>query len=170
MGVESRRRWPDPATVAVARRSGRGRRRGGRNIAAPPQRRRGRAAARKGRRRRGARGQWGAGGCARAVRAVGSGRRERVRREATGDMFRCRMAAAVAGGLVCALRPLSPAPRGRAAAGNLLQRWNVPVKLQMSRQVASSGVPGGKGDSSVFVLIVGLSTLGAGAYFCNVII
>nr|XP_009918497.1 PREDICTED: apoptosis-inducing factor 1, mitochondrial-like [Haliaeetus albicilla] len=34
----------------------------------------------------------------------------------------------------------------------------------MSRQVASSGVPGGKGDSSVFVLIVGLSTLGAGAY------
>ncbi|XP_009700052.1 PREDICTED: apoptosis-inducing factor 1, mitochondrial [Cariama cristata] len=48
--------------------------------------------------------------------------------------------------------------------GNLLQRWNVPIKLQMSRQVASSGVPGGKGDSSVFVLIVGLSTLGAGAY------
>lgn len=30
--------------------------------------------------------------------------------------------------------------------------------------MASSGVPGGKGDSSVFVLIVGLSTLGAGAY------
>ncbi|XP_009949499.1 PREDICTED: apoptosis-inducing factor 1, mitochondrial, partial [Leptosomus discolor] len=47
---------------------------------------------------------------------------------------------------------------------NLLQRWNVPVELQRSRQVASSGVPGGKGDSSVFVLIVGLSTLGAGAY------
>ncbi|XP_074455752.1 apoptosis-inducing factor 1, mitochondrial isoform X1 [Larus michahellis] len=78
-------------------------------------------------------------------------------------MFRCSVAAA-AGGVVRALRPLSPAPRGRAAAGNLLQRWNVPIKLQMSRQVASSGVPGGKGDSSVFVLIVGLSTLGAGVY------
>lgn len=50
------------------------------------------------------------------------------------------------------------------SSGNLLQRWNVPIKLQMSRQVASSGVPGGKGDSSGFVLIVGLSTLGAGAY------
>nr|XP_032641914.1 apoptosis-inducing factor 1, mitochondrial isoform X2 [Chelonoidis abingdonii] len=50
------------------------------------------------------------------------------------------------------------------SAGNLLQRWNVPLKLQLSRQMASSGAPGGKGDSSVFVLIVGLSTLGAGAY------
>ncbi|XP_074770931.1 apoptosis-inducing factor 1, mitochondrial isoform X1 [Athene noctua] len=79
-------------------------------------------------------------------------------------MFRCRVAAAAAGGLARALRPLSPAPRGRAAAGNLLQRWNVPIKLQMSRQVASSGVPGGKGSSSGFVLIVGLSTLGAGVY------
>uniref|UniRef100_A0A8C0JD32 Uncharacterized protein n=1 Tax=Chelonoidis abingdonii TaxID=106734 RepID=A0A8C0JD32_CHEAB len=49
--------------------------------------------------------------------------------------------------------------------GNLLQRWNVPLKLQLSRQMASSGAPGGKGDSSVFVLIVGLSTLGAGAYY-----
>lgn len=48
--------------------------------------------------------------------------------------------------------------------GNLLQRWNVPIEVQMSRQVAGSGVPGGKGDSSIFVLIVGLSTLGAGAY------
>uniref|UniRef100_A0A8C3XUB8 FAD/NAD(P)-binding domain-containing protein n=1 Tax=Chelydra serpentina TaxID=8475 RepID=A0A8C3XUB8_CHESE len=47
---------------------------------------------------------------------------------------------------------------------NLLQRWNIPLKLQMSRQMASSGAPGGKGDSSAFVLIVGLSTLGAGAY------
>ncbi|XP_075752740.1 apoptosis-inducing factor 1, mitochondrial isoform X2 [Pelodiscus sinensis] len=74
-------------------------------------------------------------------------------------MFGCR-----AGPLARGLRSLSPRPRGRAAAGNLLQRWNIPLKLQMSRQMASSGVPGGKGDSSVFVLIVGLSTLGAGAY------
>ncbi|XP_028941075.1 LOW QUALITY PROTEIN: apoptosis-inducing factor 1, mitochondrial-like, partial [Antrostomus carolinensis] len=50
---------------------------------------------------------------------------------------------------------------------NLLQRWSVPIKLQLSRQVTSSGVPGGKGDSSVFVLIVGLSSLGAGAYVCS---
>lgn len=48
--------------------------------------------------------------------------------------------------------------------GNLLQRWNVPIGLQMSRQVASSDVPGGKGSSSVFALIMGLSTLGAGVY------
>ncbi|XP_039343614.1 apoptosis-inducing factor 1, mitochondrial isoform X2 [Mauremys reevesii] len=78
-------------------------------------------------------------------------------------MFRCRVAA-VAEKLARSLRFLTPRPRGRAAAGNLLQRWNVPLKLQLSRQMASSGAPGGKGDSSVFVLFVGLSTLGAGAY------
>ncbi|RLV85370.1 hypothetical protein DV515_00016031 [Chloebia gouldiae] len=43
-------------------------------------------------------------------------------------------------------------------------RWNVPPDLQLSRQVASKGVPGQKGSNSVFVLIMGLSTLGAGAY------
>ncbi|XP_015482282.2 apoptosis-inducing factor 1, mitochondrial, partial [Parus major] len=48
--------------------------------------------------------------------------------------------------------------------GTLLQRWNVPPDLQLSRQVASTGVPGKKGSNSVFVLIMGLSTLGAGAY------
>ncbi|KAM6253413.1 apoptosis-inducing factor 1, mitochondrial isoform 1-T1 [Porphyrio hochstetteri] len=78
-------------------------------------------------------------------------------------MFRCCVAAA-AGGMARTLRPLSPASRGRAAAGNLFQRWKVPLELQMSRQVASTGVPGGKGSSSVFALIVGLSSLGAGAY------
>lgn len=40
----------------------------------------------------------------------------------------------------------------------------MPPDLQLSRQVASTGVPGEKGSNSVFVLIVGLSTLGAGAY------
>uniref|UniRef100_A0A8C8VG52 Apoptosis-inducing factor 1, mitochondrial n=1 Tax=Pelusios castaneus TaxID=367368 RepID=A0A8C8VG52_9SAUR len=79
-------------------------------------------------------------------------------------MFCCRLAAA-AEKLARNLSSLNPRPRGRAAAaGNLLQRWNVPLKLQMSRQMASSGVPGGKDNSSAFVLIVGLSTLGAGVY------
>ncbi|KAK2527427.1 Aifm1 [Columba guinea] len=160
MGVESRRRRPGPAAVAAARRGGR--RTGGRNMAAPPQRRRDRGAARKGRGRRGG-GAVAHARCGRRGRAGGAGSGGR-RPEAHGDMFRCRVAAAAAGGLARALRPLSPAARGRAAAGNLLQRWNVPIELQMSRQVAGSGVPGGKGDSSIFVLIVGLSTLGAGAY------
>ncbi|XP_066415371.1 apoptosis-inducing factor 1, mitochondrial isoform X1 [Molothrus aeneus] len=70
-------------------------------------------------------------------------------------MFRCRA------GLARALRP---PPRGRAHAGTLLQRWNVPPDLQLSRQVASTGVPGQKGSNSVFVLIMGLSALGTGAY------
>jgi len=34
----------------------------------------------------------------------------------------------------------------------------------MTRQMASSGPSGGKIDNSVLVLIVGLSTIGAGAY------
>ncbi|XP_050830372.1 apoptosis-inducing factor 1, mitochondrial isoform X1 [Serinus canaria] len=70
-------------------------------------------------------------------------------------MFRCRA------GLAHALRPPQ---RGRVHAGMLLQRWNVLPDLQLSRQVASTGVPGQKGSNSVFVLIMGLSTLGAGAY------
>lgn len=48
--------------------------------------------------------------------------------------------------------------------GNLFQRWCVPLELQMARQMASSGSSGGKIDNSVLVLIVGLSTIGAGAY------
>uniref|UniRef100_A0A8C6YZT8 Uncharacterized protein n=1 Tax=Nothoprocta perdicaria TaxID=30464 RepID=A0A8C6YZT8_NOTPE len=63
------------------------------------------------------------------------------------------------------------AARARAPRNStLLQRWNVPKKLQMSRQMASSGVPGGKGDSSVLVLIVGLSTLGAGVYVSSKVV
>lgn len=50
------------------------------------------------------------------------------------------------------------------SSGTLLQRWNVPPDLQLSRQVAGTGVPGKKGTNSVLVLIVGLSSLGAGAY------
>ncbi|KAM9127967.1 apoptosis-inducing factor 1, mitochondrial isoform 2-T2 [Pangshura tecta] len=78
-------------------------------------------------------------------------------------MFPCRVAA-VAEKLARSLRFLTPRPRGWAAAGNLLQRRNVPLKLQLSRQMASSGARGGKGDSSVLVRIVGLSALGAGVY------
>ncbi|XP_054244539.1 apoptosis-inducing factor 1, mitochondrial [Indicator indicator] len=48
--------------------------------------------------------------------------------------------------------------------GKLLQRWSVPLDLQPSRQVAGSGVPRGKGNSSLFAVFVGLSSLGAGAY------
>lgn len=48
--------------------------------------------------------------------------------------------------------------------GNLFQRWHVPLELQLTRQMASSGASGGKIDNSVLVLIVGLSTIGAGAY------
>uniref|UniRef100_A0A8C5Y892 Apoptosis-inducing factor 1, mitochondrial n=1 Tax=Microcebus murinus TaxID=30608 RepID=A0A8C5Y892_MICMU len=43
-------------------------------------------------------------------------------------------------------------------------RWHVPLEIQMTRQMASSGASGGKIDNSVLVLIVGLSTIGAGAY------
>ncbi|KAK7805911.1 hypothetical protein U0070_007348 [Myodes glareolus] len=45
-----------------------------------------------------------------------------------------------------------------------MKRWCVPLELQMARQMASSGSSGGKIDNSVLVLIVGLSTIGAGAY------
>lgn len=48
--------------------------------------------------------------------------------------------------------------------GNLWQRQKVPPELQLSQQVASAGVPGGRGGSSGLILAVGLSALGAGAY------
>uniref|UniRef100_F6PHQ3 Apoptosis-inducing factor 1, mitochondrial n=1 Tax=Monodelphis domestica TaxID=13616 RepID=F6PHQ3_MONDO len=48
--------------------------------------------------------------------------------------------------------------------GNLLQRWHIPVEFQMTRQMASSGASGNKIDKSMLVLIVGLSSMGAGAY------
>uniref|UniRef100_F7BNB4 Apoptosis inducing factor mitochondria associated 1 n=1 Tax=Callithrix jacchus TaxID=9483 RepID=F7BNB4_CALJA len=83
-------------------------------------------------------------------------------------MFRCGSLAA--GALKQKLVPLvrtvcvrSPRHRNRLP-GNLFQRWHVPLELQMTRQMASSGASGGKIDNSVLVLIVGLSTVGAGAY------
>ncbi|ELV11891.1 Apoptosis-inducing factor 1, mitochondrial [Tupaia chinensis] len=83
-------------------------------------------------------------------------------------MFRC--GGLAAGGLKQKLVPLvrtecvrSPRQRNRLP-GNLFQRWHVPLELQMTRQMASSGASGGKIDNSVLVLFVGLSTIGAGAY------
>uniref|UniRef100_A0A2K5K3B3 FAD/NAD(P)-binding domain-containing protein n=1 Tax=Colobus angolensis palliatus TaxID=336983 RepID=A0A2K5K3B3_COLAP len=83
-------------------------------------------------------------------------------------MFRC--GGLAAGALKQKLVPLvrtvcvrSPRQRNRLP-GNLFQRWHVPLELQMTRQMASSGASGGKIDNSVLVLIVGLSTVGAGAY------
>ncbi|XP_054852094.1 apoptosis-inducing factor 1, mitochondrial isoform X2 [Eublepharis macularius] len=75
----------------------------------------------------------------------------------TAVMFRCRAAARL-------VRALGPRSRGRAGAGNLFQRWKIPLEVQLSRQMASSGVPGGKSNSAVLALLVGLTTLGGGAY------
>ncbi|XP_032185521.1 apoptosis-inducing factor 1, mitochondrial isoform X2 [Mustela erminea] len=83
-------------------------------------------------------------------------------------MFRCGSLAA--GAFKQKLAPLvrtvcvrGPRQRNRLP-GNLFQRWHVPLELQLTRQMASSGASGGKIDNSVLVLIVGLSTIGAGAY------
>ncbi|XP_032993294.1 apoptosis-inducing factor 1, mitochondrial isoform X3 [Lacerta agilis] len=72
-------------------------------------------------------------------------------------MFRCRVATRL-------VRALGPRSRGRAGTGNFFQRWKVPLEVQLSRQMTSSGVPGGKGENTVFAFLVGLSALGAGAY------
>uniref|UniRef100_A0A671DJ99 Apoptosis inducing factor mitochondria associated 1 n=1 Tax=Rhinolophus ferrumequinum TaxID=59479 RepID=A0A671DJ99_RHIFE len=88
-------------------------------------------------------------------------------------MFRC--GGLATGALKQRLAPLVrtvcvPGPRQRnRLPGNLFQRWHVPLELQMTRQMASSGASGGKIDNSVLVLFVGLSTIGAGAYLCSVI-
>ncbi|XP_028570579.1 apoptosis-inducing factor 1, mitochondrial isoform X1 [Podarcis muralis] len=72
-------------------------------------------------------------------------------------MFRCRVATRL-------VRAMGPRSRGRAGTGNFFQRWKVPLEVQLSRQMTSSGVPGGKGENTVFAFLVGLSALGAGAY------
>ncbi|XP_053229382.1 apoptosis-inducing factor 1, mitochondrial isoform X2 [Podarcis raffonei] len=72
-------------------------------------------------------------------------------------MFRCRVATRL-------VRALGPRSRGRAGTGNFFQRWKVPLEVQLSRQMTSSGVPGGKGENTVLAFLVGLSALGAGAY------
>ncbi|XP_074910372.1 apoptosis-inducing factor 1, mitochondrial isoform X2 [Buteo buteo] len=171
MGVESRRRRPGPVAVAAAaaaaRRGGRRRRRGGRNMAAAApttetagQKDRPERSA-EARQRQPMGGGNGRAGGACAVLSAGSGRRGRERREETGDMFRCRVAAAAAaGGLVRALRPLSPAQRGRAAAVLQCHHLRCP-----SRSLTSSGVPGKAGSNLLLYLIVGGTVTGTGAYY-----
>ncbi|KAM6354320.1 apoptosis-inducing factor 1, mitochondrial isoform 2-T2 [Alca torda] len=73
-------------------------------------------------------------------------------------MFRCSVAA-VAGGVVRALRPLSPAPRGRAAAVLQCHHLRCP-----SRSLTSSGVPGKAGSNLLLYLIVGGTVTGTAAY------
>nr|XP_033801061.1 apoptosis-inducing factor 1, mitochondrial isoform X3 [Geotrypetes seraphini] len=62
------------------------------------------------------------------------------------------------------LRARLTAKQRGSKTGILLQRWRVPLEPQLTRHMTSSGVPGDKGDTSIFVLVVGLSSLGAGVY------
>uniref|UniRef100_A0A7N4NKH3 Apoptosis-inducing factor 1, mitochondrial n=1 Tax=Sarcophilus harrisii TaxID=9305 RepID=A0A7N4NKH3_SARHA len=48
--------------------------------------------------------------------------------------------------------------------GTLLQLWHTPVKIQLTRQMTSSSASGNKIDKSMLAIVVGLSTMGAGAY------
>ncbi|XP_044283355.1 apoptosis-inducing factor 1, mitochondrial isoform X4 [Varanus komodoensis] len=74
-------------------------------------------------------------------------------------MFRYRVATRL-------VRAFGPRSRDRAGAGNLCQRWKVPLEVQLSRHMttSSSGVPGGTGENAIYALFLGLSTLGAGVY------
>ncbi|KAJ6663312.1 hypothetical protein lerEdw1_010448 [Lerista edwardsae] len=71
-------------------------------------------------------------------------------------MFRCRVATRL-------VRALGPRSRARAGLGSAFQRWKVPLEVQLRREM-SSGVPGGRSENAVLALLVGLSTVGAGAY------
>ncbi|XP_041051652.1 apoptosis-inducing factor 1, mitochondrial isoform X1 [Carcharodon carcharias] len=46
--------------------------------------------------------------------------------------------------------------------GTLLQRWKFPLDQQMNRQMASGAEPGGSG--TIYLVLFGLTSLGAGAY------
>ncbi|XP_071613901.1 apoptosis-inducing factor 1, mitochondrial isoform X2 [Heliangelus exortis] len=103
----------------------------------------------------GRRGRPGGDACAlaeRRCRRGGAGRGDR------GEMFRCRLMGAT-GGLATALRPLSPAPRGRAAAVLHCPHLRCP-----SRSLTSSGAPGKAGSNLLLYLIVGGAATGTGAY------
>ncbi|XP_020825485.1 apoptosis-inducing factor 1, mitochondrial [Phascolarctos cinereus] len=83
-------------------------------------------------------------------------------------MFRCGSTAVAGLGqklapLVQTLSVRGPKQKSRLP-GNLLQRWHIPVKLQMIRQVTSSGPSGNKMDKSMLALVLGLSTMGIGTY------
>ncbi|XP_027692171.1 apoptosis-inducing factor 1, mitochondrial [Vombatus ursinus] len=83
-------------------------------------------------------------------------------------MFRCGSTAVAGLGqklapLVQTLSVRGPKQKSRLP-GNLLQRWHIPVKLQMTRQMTSSGPSGNKMDKSMLAFVLGLSTMGAGTY------
>ncbi|XP_074064553.1 apoptosis-inducing factor 1, mitochondrial [Macrotis lagotis] len=83
-------------------------------------------------------------------------------------MFRCGSAAVAGLGqklapLVQTLRAPGPKQKSRLP-GNLLQRWHVPVEHQITRQMTNSGASQKKMERSMLPLIVGLTTMGAGAY------
>uniref|UniRef100_A0A8C6JYX0 Apoptosis-inducing factor 1, mitochondrial n=1 Tax=Melopsittacus undulatus TaxID=13146 RepID=A0A8C6JYX0_MELUD len=62
------------------------------------------------------------------------------------------------------LFPVRVLMRWHRVPRELLQRWSAPVERQRSMHRAGSSAPWSSGTSSAFALIVGLSTLGAGAY------
>ncbi|KAJ7310249.1 hypothetical protein JRQ81_007147 [Phrynocephalus forsythii] len=81
-------------------------------------------------------------------------------------MFRCRMGAT----LVRALGPGGGSRGGRAGRGNPFQRWKVPIGVQPSRQMASSGAPGDTNKRALlYALCLGLPVLGAGAHLYKMV-
>uniref|UniRef100_A0ABM5EWC8 L-amino-acid oxidase n=2 Tax=Pogona vitticeps TaxID=103695 RepID=A0ABM5EWC8_9SAUR len=73
-------------------------------------------------------------------------------------MFRCRLATPL-------VRTLGPSARSRAGRGNPFQRWKVPIGVQLSRQMTSSGAPDEKSKRILmYALCLGLPMLGAGAH------
>ncbi|XP_078268399.1 apoptosis-inducing factor 1, mitochondrial isoform X2 [Rhinoraja longicauda] len=65
------------------------------------------------------------------------------------------------------LAPLSRASStlartGSKRRGTLLQRWKLPLNQQMNRQMASGVEPHGSG--AIYLVLIGLTSLGAGAY------
>ncbi|KAM8966124.1 apoptosis-inducing factor 1, mitochondrial [Sarcophilus harrisii] len=83
-------------------------------------------------------------------------------------MLRCGSAAVAGLGqklapLVQTLSVRGPKQKNRLP-GTLLQLWHTPVKIQLTRQMTSSSASGNKIDKSMLAIVVGLSTMGAGAY------
>ncbi|XP_074134304.1 apoptosis-inducing factor 1, mitochondrial isoform X1 [Sminthopsis crassicaudata] len=83
-------------------------------------------------------------------------------------MFRCGSAAVAGLGqklapLVQTLSLRGPKQKNRLP-GNLLQLWHTPLEIQVTRQMTSSNASGNKIDKSMLAIVVGLSTMGAGAY------
>ncbi|XP_042196848.1 apoptosis-inducing factor 1, mitochondrial isoform X1 [Callorhinchus milii] len=82
-------------------------------------------------------------------------------------MFQCRVA-------WHRLTPLSRASatlvRSHAKRrGTLFQRWKVPLEQQMNRQMTSGGAPGDSTSSAIYIVLLGLSSLGAGVYVYKVL-